>query len=149
MNVITREATEKDVPNCAELLHALFSQELEFHPDLNLQIQGLTQIINSPDTGRILVAETDHKVIGMVSLLFSISTALGGKVATLEDLIIQEPYRKQGIGKQLIQAAFEFAKNQECLRITLLTDHTNNTAIRFYESFGFTKSPMIPLRKLL
>jgi ribosomal protein S18 acetylase RimI-like enzyme len=149
MNVITREATEMDVPACAELLNALFSQELEFHPNLTLQLQGLTQIMNSPDTGRILVAETDHKVIGMVSLLFSISTALGGRVATLEDLIIQESYRRQGIGKQLLHAAMDFAKNKGCLRITLLTDHTNNTAIRFYESLGFIKSPMIPLRKLL
>lgn len=36
-------------------------------------------------------------IIGMVSILWSISTALGGKVAFLEDMIVSPSYR----GKEL------------------------------------------------
>jgi GNAT superfamily N-acetyltransferase len=82
----------------------------------------------------------------MVSLLYSISTALGGKVAILEDMVIAEGFRRSGYGKQLLQEAITFAKLRNCLRITLLTDFDNETAIRFYQQTGFNLSKMTPLR---
>lgn len=44
----------------------------------------------------------------MVSLLYSISTALGGKVAILEDMIINKNYRNKGFGKQIIAGGNKF-----------------------------------------
>ena len=46
----------------------------------------------------------------------------------------------------MIILAISFVQKQDCLRITLLTDHDNQKAIRFYEKFMFTKSAMIPMR---
>ena len=89
------------------------------------------------------------KIIGSVALLYSISTALGGKVATIEDMIISKEYRNLGYGKLLFNEALEFSKSRNCLRATLLTDFNNENAIRFYKKFGFFTSQMIPLRILL
>lgn len=139
-------ATPVDIDDLAQLLHTLFSQDIEFTPDLEKQKAGLQQIIENPTIGEILVLKTDTKTIGMVSLLYSISTALGGKVAILEDMIIAKGSRRSGYGKQLLQEAIRFAKQRECLRITLLTDFDNKTAIRFYQRSGFNLSKMIPLR---
>ncbi len=139
-------ATPADIDDLAQLLHSLFSQDIEFAPDLEKQKAGLQQIIDNPTIGEILVLKTDNKTIGMVSLLYSISTALGGKVAILEDMVIAEGFRQSGYGKQLLQEAIAFAKLRNCLRITLLTDFDNETAIRFYQQTGFNLSKMIPLR---
>lgn len=139
-------ATATDIDDLAQLLHSLFSQDIEFTPDLEKQKAGLLQIIDNPAIGEILVLKTDNKTIGMVSLLYSISTALGGKVAILEDMVIAEGFRRSGYGKQLLQEAITFAKLRNCLRITLLTDFDNETAIRFYQQTGFNLSKMTPLR---
>lgn len=139
-------ATPADIDDLAQLLHTLFSQDIEFTPDLGKHKAGLQQIIENPTIGEILVLKTDTKTIGMVSLLYSISTALGGKVAILEDMVIAEGSRRSGLGNQLLQEAIRFAKQRECLRITLLTDFDNETAIRFYQRSGFNLSKMIPLR---
>ncbi len=145
MNEIIRNAQEKDLPVLVELLNELFSNELEFSPDAQKQLQGLRALLLS-DNGDILVLEIDNEVIGMVSLQYLISTFLGGKVAQLEDMIISKMYRKKGYGSKLFSHALSYARDNGCLRVTLLTDYNNDIAIRFYESFNLKKSQMIPMR---
>lgn len=142
-------ATLSDIPQLCELLELLFSQEAEFQPNRALQSAGLRQIIEHPDGGQILVLRNGRSIIGMVNLLFTISTALGGRVAILEDMVIQSARRGSGSGSILLQAAINLARSSGCRRITLLTDRTNGSAQRFYQRHGFSSSAMIPLRLLL
>jgi GNAT superfamily N-acetyltransferase len=135
-----------DIPELNRLLAILFSQDIEFEPDQEKQRDGLHQIISHPEIGEILVLKLGDKIIGMVSLLYSISTALGGKVAILEDMVIDPSFRKIGYGTELLNEAILFATRRNCLRISLLTDYDNETAIHFYEKFNFRKSSMIPMR---
>jgi ribosomal protein S18 acetylase RimI-like enzyme len=137
-----------DIPVMVGLLDELFSQDIEFVPNHEKQQTGLDLIVGNPEIGEILVLKKEEKVIGMVSLLYSISTALGAKVAILEDMIISKEYRGQGLGSKLLTEAIRFANERGCMRITLLTDYNNDPAITFYKKFGFSKSAMIPMRRL-
>jgi len=74
------------------------------------------------------------------------STALGGRVALLEDMVVRPDARGRGAGSLLLRAAVEFARAAGCLRITLLTDADNAAAQRFYARHGFGQSAMIPMR---
>lgn len=139
-------ATLANLDELVHLLNVLFTQDIEFEPDYEKQKAGLEQIVSNPSVGEILVMKVDGKVVGMVSLLYSISTALGGKVAILEDMVVAKEFRRKGLGKELLYEAIAFAKQRGCLRLTLLTDFNNETAIKFYQSAGFSLSKMIPLR---
>lgn len=142
-------ATKFDIPALCGLLDILFSQEAEFSPNHESQSRGLALIIGSPDVGHILVARKGNEVVGMAGLLYTVSTALGGKVALLEDMVVSPAARGAGIGTQLLQKAVELARRNGCRRITLLTDNVNVSAQRFYQTHGFSLSPMIPMRLLL
>lgn len=142
-------ATVSNIPQLCDLLELLFSQEAEFHPNRALQSAGLNQIIDNPDSGQILVLCEGPFILGMVNLLFTISTALGGRVAILEDMVIHPEQRGNGSGSRLLQAAINVARSAKCRRITLLTDQTNESAQRFYRRHGFTSSEMIPMRLIL
>ncbi len=147
--MVTKEiriANTGDLPELVGLLNELFTQDIEFEPNYAIQEKGLQMIIGNKEVGEILVLKVDNKIIGMVSLLYTISTALGGRVATLEDMIISKEYRNMGFGKELLAEAISFSKQQGCPRLTLLTDFDNDVAIKFYKGFGFTKSAMIPMR---
>jgi len=146
MNIKIRIANKDDINDLVRLLNELFTQDIEFEPDYEKQKTGLDKIISNCAIGEILVLQLDDQIIGMVSLLYSISTALGGKVAILEDMIIDENFRNKGFGKQLLNEAINFSRKNECLRLTLLTDYNNDNAIRFYKSVGFKNSDMIPMR---
>ncbi len=135
-----------DVPQLCELLALLFDQESDFLPDARRQIRGLEMIMSQPEIGRIFCAVEGGIVFGMVSILFTISTAEGGRAAWLEDMIVHPARRRGGIGGRLLQTAIAGAKESGCTRITLLTDDTNAAAQEFYRRAGFVRSPMIPLR---
>ena len=144
MNI--EKATLTDVPQLSDLLSVLFAQEQEFVPNPEAQIRGLTRILRQPELGFILLARDNGQVVGMVNILFTISTALGERVALLEDMVVRAEVRGSDIGSKLLARAIELARLADCRRITLLTDQNNVSAQRFYQRQGFVISPMMPLR---
>ena len=143
---IIEQATMEDLPQMVDLLYELFGQEGDFVPDRMKQERGLRLILEQPSRGRIFVYRWNDTIVGMVNLLFTISTAEGGFVVLLEDVIVRVDYRGRGVGRQLLQHAIDYAKKKEFLRMTLLTDRLNEEGHAFFEKMGFFKSQMIPLR---
>jgi len=139
-------ATVVDIPELTSLLSLLFSQEAEFQPDVEAQYCGLSNIISNPDVGEILIIRTNDSIVGMINLLYTVSTALGERVALLEDMVVLPQFRGAGAGSKLLQAAIEHARASGCKRITLLTDGDNEAAQKFYSNHGFTASRMVPFR---
>ena len=141
-----RSATRQDIPSLVRLLQILFSQEEEFTPNPTLQEAGLRAILSDPRVGEILLAEEEGRSLGMVSLLYTVSTALGAPVAILEDMVVDPSTRGVGVGGALLERAVQICRARGCARVTLLTDQGNAGARRFYGRFGFATSAMIPLR---
>jgi GNAT superfamily N-acetyltransferase len=141
-----REALLDDIPQLSELLAVLFAQEADFTPDVERQARGLRLILENPDSGRVYCAVQSDAIVGMVMILFTISTAEGGRAAWLEDMVVPPNWRGQCIGRRLLARAIAGARAAGCTRITLLTDRTNQNAMRFYSQAGFVRSEMIPFR---
>jgi GNAT superfamily N-acetyltransferase len=139
-------AMAADIPACSELLSALLSQEAEFTPNPETQARGLARIISDSSVGVVLVARDGDFVVGMVNLLYTISTALGERVALLEDMIVSSEIRGSGVGSELLKRAIAVARANGCRRITLLTDRSNESAQRFYKKHGLEASNMVPFR---
>lgn len=146
MPVCPRLAQSSDIAAIAGLLRYLFEQEVDFTPDHATQARGLRQIIENPTVGEIYVIEQGGQIVASVSLLWTISTALGGKVALLEDFIVHPEHRAQGLGRRLLNYALERARQSECLRVQLLTDSDNLQAQTIYQQAGFEASSMLLMR---
>jgi GNAT superfamily N-acetyltransferase len=140
------QATQEHIPQMADLLGVLFSEEVEFRPDREKQIRGLRMIVGAPERGNLFVATEEDQVVGMLSLLFTISTANGAPACWLEDMVIRPDHRGRGLGTRLLQHAVAYARSHGFTRITLLTDRINERTIRFYERNGFQPSEMVPMR---
>ncbi|MEM9283150.1 MAG: GNAT family N-acetyltransferase [Verrucomicrobiota bacterium] len=139
-------ATLEDLPRLVDLTMALFAIEKDFDPDKALQERGLRAILEQPSRGRIFVVRTDYEIIGMVNVLFTISTAMGGFVINLEDVIIHPDFRRCGYGTLLVNYVIDFARRKDFKRITLLTDRISEESQRFFQNLGFQHSHMIPMR---
>src|SRR6267142_6707142 len=139
-------ATAKDLPQLVELLHVLFTDEAEFQPNADKQKRALEAILANPTLGRLFVAREGKRVVAMASLLYTISTAEGGKAALFEDLVVHPDERKRGIGEALLEYVIAHARAEGLVRITLLTDMQNERAQAMYRRVGFVGSPMKPMR---
>lgn len=138
-----------DLPQLTDLVMSLLDEEQDFIPDRTKQQHGLKLILEQPNRGRIFVLRNDHSIIGMVNLLFTISTAEGGFVILMEDVIVHPMHRAQGYGSRLLRHAIEFAKEKQFKRITLLTDKISAESQRFFQKNGFQFSHMIPMRLII
>ncbi|PYK20299.1 MAG: GNAT family N-acetyltransferase [Verrucomicrobia bacterium] len=145
-HVVIEPATEADLDELSEMLGGLFSQEGDFRPDKEKQLRGLRLIFEQPSRGRVFVLRQNGAIVGMINLLFTISTAEGGFVILLEDLVVHKQYQGKGYGSKLLQHAIDFAKQKNFLRVTLLTDRPENLAQEFFRHHGFVESSMIPMR---
>jgi GNAT superfamily N-acetyltransferase len=142
-------AIAEDLDELSSLLGELFSEESDFRPDKERQLRGLRLIFEQPNRGRVFVLRRYHSIVGMMNLLFTISTAEGGFVLLLEDLVVHREYRGHGYGSMLLDYAIEFAKQKNFRRITLLTDRPELRSQNFFRKHGFYESPMLPMRLLL
>lgn len=149
-HVAIEPATAEDLDELSDLLGELFEIESDFRPDKQKQLRGLRLIFEEPSRGRVFVLRRDHSIVGMINLLFTVSTAEGGFVILLEDLVIHKAYRDQGYGSKLLQYAIDFARQKNFLRITLLTDRPEITqSLAFFKRHGFFESSLVPMRLLI
>jgi len=84
-----------------------------------------------------------------LKLLFTISTARGGFVILMEDVVIHPQHRGQGYGSMLLRYVIDFAKQKQFKRITLLTDRISAESQTFFQKNGFDYSNMIPMRRII
>jgi ribosomal protein S18 acetylase RimI-like enzyme len=139
-------ARSKELPQLVELLGILFSQEAEFKPDAAKQARALQKILSDPSIGTVYVAREHDSVIAMANLLYTISTAEGGRAALFEDLIVHPEHRGRGVARSLVAFIIEDARRRGVLRLTLLTDMQNERAQALYRKLGFADSSMKPMR---
>ena len=142
-------ATIEDLPALTELVMNLFTLSGDFSPDRAVQERGLQLILEQPNRGRIFVVRNHDQIFGMVNLLFTLSTACGGFVILMEDVVIHPDHRGQGYGTMLVDYVAEFAKKKHFKRITLLTDRISAESQAFFTKRGFDYSKMIPMRRII
>jgi GNAT superfamily N-acetyltransferase len=95
-----------------------------------------------------LVAERDGKLLGLVHYLYHRSTTLFGPICYLQDLYTAADARGQGVGRALIEAVYERARQAGSQRVYWQTHETNTTAMRLYDSVA-DKSGFVVYRKPL
>lgn len=142
-------ATIEDLPALVELTMGLFSGSDDFTADQVAQERGLALILEQPSRGRIFVLRNGDEIFGMVNLLFTISTAMGGFVIQMEDVIVHPDHRGQGFGTKLLEHVIEFANQKDFKRITLLTDKISAESQNFFRKHQFEYSNMIPMRRII
>lgn len=143
-----RAAREADLPALVELIRTLFSLEPDFAVDAQRQRRGLQMLLDEPRRAAVLVAERAGRVIGMVTAQLVVSTAEGAPSAWIEDMVVEAPERKKGVGPQLIQAVEAWALARGATRLQLLADRENEPALRFYARGGWQPTRMVCLRRL-
>src|SRR5204862_2234034 len=102
-NIVIEPATEADLDELSGMLGELFAQESDFRPGKDKQLRGLRLIFEQPSRGRVFVLRRNGAIVGMINLLFTISTAEGGVVMLLEDLVVSKQFQGYGYGYRLLK----------------------------------------------
>ncbi len=122
-----------------ELLDAL----TRLIPQLKISSPRLTPdalaALLSSDAVTLLTARTDGaaSIVGMLTLI--VYRAPTGVRARIEDVVVDESVRGQGIAVELVQHALEIARAKGADGVALTSNPRREAANRLYQKVGFTK----------
>ena len=97
----------------------------------------LEEILHSPASHLLLARDTQGAVVGMLTLaVFRIPTGLR---AWIEDVVVDEDSRGQGVGAALTNAAIRLANAQGARTVDLTSRPSREAANRLYLRLGFAE----------
>ncbi|AFZ55712.1 GNAT family N-acetyltransferase [Anabaena cylindrica FACHB-243] len=88
----------------------------------------------------IFAANNNGELVGFTQLYPSFSSVSMQRIWILNDLYVEESYRRRGIAKLLMNTAEEYAKKNGAIRVILATQITNTTAQKLYETRDYIKN---------
>lgn len=144
---IIRKAKYSDISGMIRLLRILFSIEIDFSFNEQTQQTGLEMMLDDCTTRYIMVAEQKQQIVGMCTAQILVSTAEGGIVALVEDMVVEDAHRGEGIGRDLLLAIEVWALARGVKRIQLLADQKNTPALEFYKRMDWKSTQLICLQK--
>lgn len=145
--MMIRRATMDDLEAMGTLLCELFAVEDDFTIDVAAHRRGLALLIQN-ENAAVPVALSGEKIVGMATMQPLVSTAVGGNVGLIEDVIVTESYRGRGIGRILLEELIAESRRRGYRRIALAADRRNGRAIAFYRRYGFVPGNMGMLYRL-
>ena len=143
MNLKFRQAERGDLPAIVRMLADDFlgSTRERYESPLPESYIKAFEEIEADKNNELIVAELNGEIVGTLQITFTPSISFqGGKRATIEAVRVDEKYRGQGIGKELMLWAIERARREHCFAVQLTTNDERKDAHRFYENLGFKGS---------
>jgi ribosomal protein S18 acetylase RimI-like enzyme len=130
-----RVATAADAPVFGQLLHAFNTEYGEPEPDAATIAERAAPLL---ECGEVTVLFAGEGPDGFAELRFRPSLYTGALDAYLEELYAVPDRRGRGLGRALLEAAMEHARERGAARIDLNTSEDDVAARALYESAGFT-----------
>lgn len=135
MEFKVRKGTENDVGDVLRLIKELAEYEHAADQVLITEEELLRDGFGEKKYYELLIAEHQGECVGM-ALYYPRYSTWRGLGLYLEDLVVRETYRRQGIGKMILDQLIQEAKNQKIKRIYWQVLDWNEPAIKFYEKYN-------------
>lgn len=131
-----RQAVSSDVSSIIKLLEELGRPKATSKSDKTKFARLVRKYMNGNNT-MILVAEYNHDIIGMTSLVFVSRLNQTRQELWIPDMIVSRYHQSKGVGKALAKRFTKIAKENNCFRIRLESGNSRKQAHAFYKKIGF------------
>ncbi|MDA0178177.1 GNAT family N-acetyltransferase [Mesoflavibacter profundi] len=130
-----RFATQQDMPKVLELIKELAVFEKEPDAVIVTEQDLIEHGFGKHPLFTCFVAENDKQIVAIALIYFRFST-WKGKTVHLEDLIVKQDYRGQGLGTLLLDEVIKYGYSQGVQRVCWEVLDWNTNAIEFYKNKG-------------
>ena len=132
---MVRRATPEDAPDVARLLHDFNTEFDEPTPGVAVLAERAARMLGA---GELIVLLAGDGPDGLAQLRLSPSIWSDAPGAYLDELYVAPAKRGDGMGRALLEAAMDAAREAGADHIDLNTGETDTAARALYESAGFT-----------
>jgi GNAT superfamily N-acetyltransferase len=136
MNFSIETATPADVPPLLELIRELARFERLEH-EVQATADSLREsLFGSPPVAGALLARGGQELAGYAIYFFTFSSFVGRLGIWLDDLYVRPAYRRQGLGRALLERVTDIGARRGCGRFEWSALRWNANALQFYQSLG-------------
>lgn len=129
-----RKGTPKDIPAVLNLIRELALYEKAPQEVTNSELDMERDGFGDKPVFSMLVAEKEDKVVGMAIYFIKYST-WKGKGVYLDDIVVNEKFRGQGIGKLLLDEVIRDCQSMGAKQLHWQVLDWNEPAIGFYKNY--------------
>jgi ribosomal protein S18 acetylase RimI-like enzyme len=141
--ITIRPAKEKDIPRLQELYQQLAFEPEKYQKAPVTDCRRVLKTIEKNPNYSLLVAEENGDVVGTTFLAILPGMAHTTRsFAVIEYVVVDEKRRSQGVGKQLMEACMEKAKEAGCYKVMLASSKSRTRAHKFYRSLDFEEDAL-------
>ncbi|MBX5480275.1 MAG: GNAT family N-acetyltransferase [Myxococcaceae bacterium] len=104
-------------------------------------------VISHPEIEVFVAGDPQDKPVGMIVFSHRPQLRAKGRVATIEELVVTESWRRRGVGRELVKRVLERVRTLSVKQLELVTHRGRESyAKEFYEACGFTECDAAVLR---
>jgi GNAT superfamily N-acetyltransferase len=133
--VTIREGKKQDLPQVLELVKELAEYEKALHQVTNTVAQMEVDGFGPNPVFGFFVAEKDGVIVG-ISLYYYRYSTWKGKRVYLEDIVVKQAERGNGVGKMLFDQTMQFTLDSGCSGLVWQVLDWNEPAINFYKKYN-------------
>lgn len=131
-------ANHQDLTAVAQMFD-LYRQFYEQAPNPELAQTYIGERLAQKESHILIAKDSTGKGLGFCQLYPSFCSVDATRILVLYDLFVRPEARRLGLGKKLLQAAEDFAEQNNVPRLDLSTAKTNSRAQALYESMGWNR----------
>jgi len=132
--VSIRRAKVSDYSACLPLFNTLY------HGDIGTNFKQVYEEFVKSKNSIVLLAACSNRIMGLLVGSFHLDLDWEGKIAKIDAIIVEEAYRRQGVGENLFQFFVSYARQKQCNAIVSRVNIKNVIAQVFHISLGFMKA---------
>jgi GNAT superfamily N-acetyltransferase len=131
-----RPATESDAPVILSFVKQLAKYEKLSHEVVATEASLRETLFGARRAAEVAIGYFSEKPVGFVLFFHNYSTFLGQSGLYIEDLFVDENYRRRGFGRALLLYVARVAQERQCGRLEWSVLDWNEPAIEFYKKLG-------------
>ena len=137
MNIIYRKAELSDIPK----LNPLLAQLSDAMADPQKMAEKMEKIAKNEDNYLLVAENTENGDLcgSLIGVVFEDICDTCKPILLVENVVTDEKYRGQGIGRGMFEAVEAWGKEKECHYCILVSGLQRTGAHKFYDAIGYSE----------
>jgi ribosomal protein S18 acetylase RimI-like enzyme len=106
-------------------------------PYTEAQKRSLVEGLKNHPCKLVMFAVNGDEIVGLINSFINFATFTVKPFINIHDVIVTGPWRNKGVGRLMIEAVLERAKEIGCSKVTLEVREDNHNAMHLYNDLGF------------
>jgi GNAT superfamily N-acetyltransferase len=131
-----------------EYVEALYAHDEDFDAMVNIE-DGLKHMLRNENLATAYFIHEGSERVGYVILARYLSVEKGGLTFFIDELYVEESFRRHGIGKRIMEKIFDIARIEGAKALWVQTETFNKAAQEFFRGQGFTSNSYLNFERPL